>query len=82
MGSGSNYANDNHRCWIDIQRGKESWRLYSCRVTFSLSYSAWYKERKGRILDETEFHPLVDINSYYMALLQGTADKDLKHITS
>ena len=33
-------------------------------------------------MDETEFHPLVDINSYYMALLQGTADKDLKHITS
>ena len=37
---------------------------------------------EGRILDETEVHLLVDLKSYYLALLQDTAYKDLKHITS
>ena len=37
---------------------------------------------EGRILDETEVYLLVDLKSYYLALLRDTADKDLKHITS
>ena len=35
-----------------------------------------------RILDKKEVHLLVDINSYYLALLQNTVDTDLKHTTS
>ena len=37
---------------------------------------------EDRILDKKEVHLLVDINSYYLALLQNTVDTDLKHTTS
>ena len=33
-------------------------------------------------MEKKEVHLLVDINSYYPALLQDTVDTDLKHITS
>ena len=70
-------------------------RKASLNVTFPHSHSVWHKERKVHaevfnalkvyieawILDKTEVHVLVDINSYYLALLQDTADSDLKHIT-
>ena len=36
---------------------------------------------EDRILGK-KAHLLVDINSYYLALLQDTAETDLKHITS
>ena len=33
-------------------------------------------------MEKKEVHLLVDINSYYLALLQDTVDTDLKHVTS
>ena len=41
-------------------------------LRFTLKIKFWKKE----------VHLLVDINSYYLALLQDTVDTDLKHITS
>ena len=69
-------------------------RKASLNVTFSHSHSSWHKERKfhaeafnalkiyieDRILDKKEVHLLVDVNSYYLALLQDTEDTDLKHV--
>ena len=38
---------------------------------------------EDQILEEKkEVYLLVDINSYYLGLLQDTVDTDLKHITS
>ena len=48
MASGSNYANENHCCWIDIQTETESTlegRKASLNVTFSHSHSVWHKEK-------------------------------------
>ena len=42
-------------------------------LRFTLKIGFWGKK---------EVHLLVDINSYYLALLQDTVDTDLKHITS
>ena len=71
-------------------------RKVSLNVTFSHSHSLWSKERKAhtevfnalnnyiedQTLEKKEVHLLVDINSYYLALLQDTVDTDLKNITS
>ena len=71
-------------------------RKVSLNVTFSHSHSLWSKERKAhtevfnalnnyiedQTLEKKEVHLLVDINSYYLALLQNTVDTDLKHTTS
>ena len=71
-------------------------RKASLTVAFSHSHTLWHKERKAqaeafnalkiyiedRILEKKEVHLLVDINSYYLALLQDTVDTDLKHVTS
>ena len=71
-------------------------RKASLSVTFFHSPSLWYKERKtyaeelntlkiyieDGILGKKEVRLLVDINSYYLALLQDAVDTDLKHITS
>ena len=68
----------------------------SLNVTFSHSHSLWHKERKAhaeafnalkiytedRILEKKEVNLLLDISSYYLALLQNTVDTALKHITS
>ena len=68
-------------------------RKTSLNATFSHSHSLWHKERKAhaeafnalkiyiedRILEKKEVHLLVDISSYYLAILQDTVDTDLKH---
>ena len=68
----------------------------SLNVTFSHSHSLWHKERKAhaeafnalkiytedRILEKKEVNLLLDISSYYLALLQNTVNTALKHITS
>ena len=82
-------------CRVKYQSETESTlgRKTNLNVTFSHSHSLWHKERKAhaeafnalkiyiedRILEKKEVHLLVDISSYYLAILQDIVDTDLKH---